>query len=85
MRETVGGADAQAVCPHCEHPFAAEQLRALHVGEAHAGVASEAELADYREALDAETDRLFVFHLKVIGAIAFLYAGFVLAYMVVFA
>lgn len=84
MSVSVEAGEAPEVCPYCEHPFASDQLWALHVGEEHEDVATAAEREAYREALDEETDRLFVFHLKVIAAIAFLYAGFVLAYMVVF-
>lgn len=70
-------------CPYCERPFPSDHLRALHVGDAHSDVCTDAELADYEAATDEETDELFLFHLRVIAAIGLLYAAFVLVYMVV--
>lgn len=72
-----------ARCPYCERPFPSDHLRALHVGDAHHDVCTDAEIADYEGAEDEETDELFLFHLRVIAAIGLLYAGFVLVYMVV--
>lgn len=74
--------ETPARCPHCDRPFRRERERDLHVGEDHAGDATEAEVAAAEEAAAAETDELFVFHMKVVAAIALIYAGFVIVYMV---
>lgn len=70
-------------CPYCGRPFPSAHLHALHLGEAHLEDCTEAERDAYEGARDEETDELFVFHLKVIGAIGLMWAVFVLAYMVV--
>jgi len=70
-------------CAHCDRPFRTAHLHALHVGERHPEVCTDAERDAYEAARDEETDELFVFHLKVIGGIGALWAVFVIAYMVV--
>ena len=70
-------------CPYCERPFPPAHLRDLHVGDVHGEHATEGEREAHDAATDEETDELFVFHLRVIAAIAVLYAVFVLVYMVV--
>lgn len=82
MIETRVVEDEAAACPYCDRPLPSSRLRALHLGEEHAEAMTAADREAYEAARDAETDELFVFHLKVIGAIAFMYAVFVLAYMV---
>ncbi|PSP87953.1 hypothetical protein BRC90_09150 [Halobacteriales archaeon QS_4_69_34] len=93
-RNGPGGADAPpttvpagetpaARCPHCARPFRTERLCALHLGERHRAALTDGERAAHDDARDAEGDELFVFHLKVVGAITALYAGMVLAYMIV--
>lgn len=74
-----------AVCPYCDRPFADGGLQALHVGERHDDVWSEAEQAAYGSAHEDESDDLFFYHLRVIAALAVVYAVLVLAYMIVLA
>jgi hypothetical protein len=77
------GESPAARCPYCERPFASERLRAIHVGETHADRATDAERTTYESARDEEGDSLFVYHLKIIGALVALYAILVVLYMVV--
>ena len=55
----------------------------LHLGDSHRQASTDDERAAYEAAVDDEADDLFVFHLKVVGALSLLYAGYVLAYMIV--
>ena len=71
-----------ALCPRCGRPFRREQYRDLHLGEHDLESLSSLERAAYEAARDAEDDDLFLFHLKIVGALAILYAMLVLAYMV---
>jgi hypothetical protein len=75
--------ETAARCPYCDRPFRTERSRALHLGETHSEEWTDDEQAAYEAAEDSEADDLFVFHLKVIAALVGLYAGLVLAYMVV--
>lgn len=70
------------VCPRCGRPFTTGRARDLHLGEDHDDL-DQAEAAAYEAARDAEGDELFLYHLKVIGALGVFYAVFVLVYMVV--
>jgi hypothetical protein len=70
-------------CPHCERPFRRADLRDLHVGEAHPEAMSPAEEEAYEAALDDEENDLFIYHLKVVGALTLLYGAIVILYMVV--
>ena len=74
------GEEPAARCPHCEQPFRTERFRDLHVGEAHLASASEPEIDRYEEAVEAEDDDLFVFHLKIVGAIVAVIMGYVYLY-----
>lgn len=74
-----------AVCPYCERPFPETDLRDLHVGRVHADRCTGAEEAAFETARDAEDDTLFMYHLRVIGALGVTYAVLVLVYMVVLA
>ncbi|MEF8840018.1 MAG: hypothetical protein V5A62_00125 [Haloarculaceae archaeon] len=69
-------------CPRCGRPFRREQYRDLHLADHDLGSLSELEREAHRAARDAEDDDLFLFHLKIVGALAILYAVLVLAYMV---
>lgn len=69
-------------CPRCDRPFRTEQYRDLHLVDHGVDSLSELEREAYRAALDAEGDDLFVFHLKIVGALSILYTVLVLAYMV---
>lgn len=70
-----------AVCPHCGQPFADPTARDLHAGERHEDALSAAERDAYEAAREAERDDLFYFHLRVVAALAVLYAITVLLYM----
>lgn len=69
-----------ARCPHCDRPFPTERLEALHVGEAHAGDLDAEAVAAYEDAVEAEADELFVFHMKVVVAIVLLFMGIAYTY-----
>lgn len=69
-------------CPKCGRPFRREQYRDLHLGDHDRESLSPLEREAHRAARDAEDDDLFLFHLKIVGALAILYAVLVLAYMV---
>lgn len=73
------------VCPYCERPFRTAEGLALHVGERHPEVQTEAERAAHESAREAEGDELFMYHLRVIAALGVLYAVLVLLYMIVLA
>lgn len=70
-------------CSHCGRPFRSERLLALHCGDAHADDCTADQRAAYDEALEAEREDLFVYHLKVIAALVATYAFFLLSYMAV--
>ena len=72
-----------ARCPRCGRPFGREQYRDLHLADHGLESLSELERTAYEAARDAEEDDLFRFHLQIVGALALIYAVFVLAYMVV--
>ncbi|WP_049902185.1 DUF7410 domain-containing protein [Halococcus agarilyticus] len=72
-----------AQCPYCSRPFRTERACTLHLGDSHHEKWTDDERAAYGAAVDDEADDLFVFHLKVVGALSLLYAGYVLAYMIV--
>ena len=84
--ETAVPADEEPVtCPYCGQPFRESATRALHVGEQHADAHSPAEGEAYESAREAESDELFMYHLRVIAALGVLYAVLVLLYMIVLA
>ncbi|GAB7092857.1 hypothetical protein JCM30237_00090 [Halolamina litorea] len=72
--------DEAARCPYCGRPFPSDHLRTLHVGETHGDTMTDAEAEAYAEADDQESDDLFVFHLKVLGALSFIMFLFVYSY-----
>lgn len=69
-------------CPYCDRPFRRERERDLHVGEEHGDACTGEERTAYERADDAEVDELFLYHMKVVAAIALIYSGFVIVYMV---
>ncbi|WP_257297539.1 hypothetical protein [Haloarchaeobius sp. FL176] len=77
------GEDPAATCERCGRPFPTTMHRDLHLGEVHVEELTEREHERYEDAVEAETDELFVYHLKVIAALASMYAVLVLVYMVV--
>ncbi len=74
--------EAPARCPYCDRPFRTPDVRALHIGERHPDRATDDEQSAYDAARDAESDAMFIFHLKVIAALILTYMGF--AYLWVF-
>ena len=77
------GEEPAATCDRCGRPFPTTTHHDLHLGEVHGDELTEREQDRYEDALEAETDELFVYHLKVIAGLASLYAVLVLVYMVV--
>jgi hypothetical protein len=67
-------------CPYCEQPFRTERLLALHLGEVHDEVLTDAQRRVYEDAFEAESDELFIYHLKVIGALIVVYFFVTYAY-----
>lgn len=67
-------------CPYCGRPFATDHLRTLHVGERHGETMTDEEAEAYAQADDQESDDLFLFHLKVLGALSFIMFLFVYSY-----
>ncbi|MFC4407447.1 hypothetical protein [Haloarchaeobius iranensis] len=81
--ELPDGEEPAATCERCARPFPTTMHHDLHLGEVHAEALTGRERERYEDALEAETDELFVYHLKVIAALAGMYAVLVLVYMVV--
>ncbi|WP_148415723.1 hypothetical protein [Haloferax sp. KTX1] len=77
------GETATATCPYCDRPFRRERLRDLHVGAAHEGL-SDGEIAAYEAAVEAEAEDLFVYHLKVAGALGMVFTALFLLAVVGF-
>jgi uncharacterized C2H2 Zn-finger protein len=67
-------------CPYCKQPFRSERIRDLHLGEAHLFECDEELFDNYEAAVEAESDDLFVFHLKVVAAIVAVIMGYVYLY-----
>ncbi|ELZ85032.1 hypothetical protein C453_10640 [Haloferax elongans ATCC BAA-1513] len=67
------GEQPVATCPYCDRPFRRERLRDLHVGDVHEEW-TEAEREAYEVAVEAESEDLFQYHLKVAGALGATYA-----------
>ncbi|MFB6296393.1 MAG: hypothetical protein ABEH66_06090 [Halobacteriales archaeon] len=79
--ELPAGETPAANCPYCDRPFDGKRARDLHVGEHHAGEATQVELDAYDEAREAERDELFMYHVKVVVALGVIYSVVVLVYM----
>jgi hypothetical protein len=71
-------------CPYCGRPFARERHGALHVVEAHPDRASDEERDVYETVREAESNDLFIYHLKVMFGLGALYAAFVVSAIVAF-
>lgn len=69
-----------ARCSYCGHPFATERLCTLHLGERHREELTEAEQERYESAYVAESDELFVLHVKVVGALVVTLFAFTYVY-----
>lgn len=76
------GETPAARCPYCDRPFERERLSRLHVGGAHRRECTDAELAAYETAYDAESDDLFRYQLSLVAALVVLTFGFVYVYAV---
>ena len=72
-----------ARCPYCDRPFATEQLCVLHLGDSHQDEWTETEREEYEDAYRSESDALFIYHLKVIGALVVLFFAFMYTYVFV--
>lgn len=72
-----------AECPYCDRPFRSERACGLHVGQLHDDACTDAEREAYEDALEAERDELFFFHMKVVGALALIWGGMGIVYMIV--
>lgn len=69
--------DADPVrCPYCDRAFRTKQLQSLHLDETHSDEISERQAEEIATARDAEADAMFVFHLKVIGALVLVFMFF---------
>lgn len=77
------GETAATTCPYCDRPFRRERLRDLHVGDAHEDL-SDGETAAYEAAVEAEAEDLFVYHLKVAGALGVVFTALFLLAVVGF-
>ena len=75
--------DAVYHCPYCDREERTERLRSLHVGEEHWDLATDSERDRYSEAYEAESAALWRFRLLAVGALVFLYFGFLFAYSIV--
>ena len=73
----------EATCRYCGRPFDTERSCSLHVGEAHADEWTEQEQIAYEDAVAAEEDELWLYHIKIVAALGVTYAVIVLVYMVV--
>ena len=76
------GESVAGTCPYCDRPFGTQAAYDLHVGDVHEDVCSTSEHEAYADALAAEDDELFYFHLRVVAGLAVLYTVLVLVYMV---
>lgn len=74
------GEEPPEFCPYCERPFRTERLLALHLGEVHEETLTDAEKESFDDAYEAESDELFIYHLKVIGALIIVYFFVTYAY-----
>ncbi|MFC7129334.1 DUF7410 domain-containing protein [Haloferax chudinovii] len=77
------GETAAATCPYCDRPFRRERLRDLHVGDAHDEL-RDGEITAYEAAVEAEAEDLFVYHLKVAGALGVVFTALFLLAVVGF-
>jgi hypothetical protein len=72
-----------ARCPYCKRPFASERSCALHLGEKHPDEWTADEETAYEEATDDEEHELWMYHVKVIIALAVIYGVIVVIYMII--
>lgn len=72
--------DSPTRCPHCGRPFRTDDRRDLHVGERHPEECTDTEQSAYETAREAESEELFVYHLKVVAAIVLLFFAFTYSY-----
>lgn len=72
-----------ARCQYCNRPFDSDRSCALHIGEAHSHEWTKDEQLAYENAMEAEEDELWLYHMKIVVALGVTYAITVLIYMVV--
>ena len=70
-------------CRECGRPFRTERLRALHFGDVHDADCSDDQREAYEDALEAEREDLFLYHLKVVAGLVGVYAFFFFTYLAV--
>ncbi|WP_248903950.1 HNH endonuclease [Halocatena marina] len=70
-------------CPYCGRPFPTEQLSTLHIGDVHQTEWTGTEHEAYEDVYQTESDELFIYHLKVIAALVFVFFGFSYVYVFV--
>ncbi|WP_227354429.1 C2H2-type zinc finger protein [Haladaptatus salinisoli] len=67
-------------CSRCGMPFRHEDHLVLHRGLEHGDDLSEAEVAAFRDAYEAESEELRLFRLKALALLVLLYFGFLFTY-----
>lgn len=70
-------------CDYCGHPFPSTDRLVLHKGLEHLGELDTEEKEAFRSAQADEEDELRTLRLKALGALVFLYFGFVMIYAIV--
>lgn len=75
--------ETPARCPECGRPFRTERLRALHVGDVHDDLLTDDQREAYEDALEAEREDLFIYHLKVVAGLVGTYALYFFTYLAV--
>lgn len=73
----------QARCQYCHRPFDTARSCALHIGEVHSNEWTEDEQLAYEDAVAAEEDELWMYHMKIVVGLGVTYAIIVLIYMIV--
>lgn len=85
MEYEVGGDKPAAVCPYCDRPFTDERYATVHIGWAHADVATDDELERFESAREDEEYELFTFHVKAAVSVFLVYFLFTFTYALVWA
>ena len=78
------GESPAARCPYCDRPFRSERACALHVGEAHPHVGTDADEEAYEDACHEEEEELFYYHMKVFVALGAVQIVLVVLYLIAF-
>ncbi|WP_262178529.1 C2H2-type zinc finger protein [Haloarcula laminariae] len=70
-------------CRYCGHPYAREELLALHRGLDHPAELGDEEIEAFRAAHDAEKSELGAFRLRALGALVVIYFFLLMIYALV--